>query len=122
MLTAYQKKERRKKRVSRKVRLSKRSGNLLRLSIFRSNNHMHAQIIDDNEQKTITAASTVEKDFKAKNKNGGNVKAAQEIGKLIAKRANDKGIKAVVFDRGPYLYHGRIKEVAESARKNGLKI
>lgn len=90
-----------------------------RLSVFRSNNNIYAQIIDDWNQTTLVSASSL--NIETKNKFGGNIPAAQEVGKLIAKRALDKGIKKVVFDRGPNLYHGRLHAFAEAARQEGLE-
>ena len=92
-----------------------------RLSIFRSLNNLNAQLIDDVEGKTIISVSTMNKDFKKNNPNCGNIKGAAALGELLVKKAQSKGIVAVVFDRGGYLYHGRVKAFAESARKNGLK-
>lgn len=89
-----------------------------RMDVFRSAKHIYVQIIDDVNGVTLAAASTVEKDFGAY---GGNKEAAKKIGELIAKRALEKGIENVVFDRGGYIYHGRIKELAEGAREGGLK-
>ena len=89
-----------------------------RLNVYRSLNHIYAQIIDDVKGVTLVAASSVEKDF---GMNGGNKEAAKKVGELIAKRAADKGITEVVFDRGGYIYHGRVKELAEGAREGGLK-
>ena len=89
-----------------------------RLSVFRSENNIYAQIIDDVAGSTLVSASTVEKGFEG---NGGNVEAAKKIGKLIAERALQKGIEEVVFDRGGYIYHGRVKALAEGAREGGLK-
>lgn len=90
-----------------------------RLAVFRSLNHIYAQVIDDENGVTLCAASSVEKDAGATP--GGNLAAAQAIGKLIAGRAKDKGINQVVFDRGGYIYHGRIKSLAEAAREAGLE-
>ena len=90
-----------------------------RLNVYRSLNHIYVQVIDDSEGKTIVAASTAGK--KSGKKSGGNVASAKEIGKTIAERAKEKGIKKVVFDRGGYLYHGRIKALAEAAREAGLE-
>ena len=90
-----------------------------RLNVYRSVNHIYAQVIDDLKGVTIASASTVE--GKGSTKKGGNLAAAKEIGKTIAERAKQKGISAVVFDRGGYLYHGRIKALADSAREAGLK-
>ena len=89
-----------------------------RLSVYRSDNHIYAQVIDDTNQTTLVSASTVEKGFDGA---GGNIAAATEIGKTVAKRAIDKGIEDVVFDRGGYLYHGRVKALAEGAREGGLQ-
>ena len=90
-----------------------------RLSISRSNRNFYAQIIDDAQGSTIVAASTLEKSFPAM-KNRGNIEAAKTLGKIIAERAVQKGIKSVVFDRSGYLYHGKIKAFADAARENGL--
>ena len=91
-----------------------------RLAVFRSNNHMYAQIIDDTVGNTLAAASTVEKEVKSELKYTDNVEAAAYLGKVIAKRALDKGITEVVFDRGGFLYHGKIKALAEASREAGL--
>jgi len=88
-----------------------------RLAVFRSVKHIYAQVIDDLKGHTLVAASSAEESVK----NGGNVAGAKEIGKLVADRAKDKGIKAVVFDRGGYHYHGRVKALAEAARQAGLE-
>ena len=90
-----------------------------RLCVYRSLNHIYAQVIDDTKGTTLCSASTVEKDLKSKP--GGNIDSAKEIGRLIAERARAKGIEDVVFDRGGYLYHGRVKSLAEAARGAGLK-
>jgi large subunit ribosomal protein L18 len=89
-----------------------------RLAVFRSVKHIYAQVIDDAKGHTVVAASSNEKSAET---SGGNVAGAKAIGKLIAERAKDKGIKAVVFDRGGYLYHGRVKALAEAARQAGLE-
>ncbi|MBE6565302.1 MAG: 50S ribosomal protein L18 [Ruminococcaceae bacterium] len=89
-----------------------------RLCVYRSLNNISAQVIDDTKGVTIVSASTYEKDFTA---NGGNKEAAKQIGKTIAERAIAKGVESVVFDRGGYLYHGRVAELAEGAREGGLK-
>ena len=89
-----------------------------RLNVFRSAKHIYAQIIDDVNGVTLAAASTTEKSFE---NYGGNKEAAREIGKLVAQRAIEKGITCVVFDRSGYLYHGRVKELAEGAREGGLQ-
>lgn len=88
-----------------------------RLNVYRSLNHIYVQVIDDLKGVTLVSASTVS----AKVKTGGNVAAAKEIGKLVAERAQEKGVKRVVFDRGGYLYHGRIKALADAAREAGLE-
>jgi large subunit ribosomal protein L18 len=88
-----------------------------RLNVYRSLNHIYVQVIDDLKGQTIVSASTLQ----AKLKTGGNISAAKEIGKLVAERAQEKGIKRVVFDRGGYLYHGRIKALADAAREAGLE-
>ncbi len=92
-----------------------------RLAVFRSNNHMYAQIIDDTVGKTLVAASTVEKDVKAELEKTNNVDAAAYLGTVIAKRAIEKGIKAVVFDRGGFIYQGKIQALADAAREAGLE-
>ena len=91
-----------------------------RLAIFRSNNHMYAQIIDDTVGKTLAAASTLEKDVKAELEKTNNVDAAAYLGTVIAKRALEKGITEVVFDRGGYIYQGKVAALAEAAREAGL--
>ena len=88
-----------------------------RLIVFRSTKHIYAQLIDDVNGVTLASASTMDKEFEGA---GGNVEAARKVGQMIAKRALDKDIKDVVFDRGGYLYHGRVKELAEGAREGGL--
>ena len=90
-----------------------------RLAVFRSLNHIYAQVIDDVNGVTLCSASSVEKS--AEVNKGGNIEAAKSIGKLIAERAKDKGISSVVFDRGGYIYHGRVKSLAEAAREAGLQ-
>ena len=89
-----------------------------RLAVFRSLNHIYAQLIDDGPGHTVAAAGSTEKDLRGK---GGNVEGAKLIGKLVAERAKNKGITRVVFDRGGYLYHGRVKALAEAAREAGLE-
>ena len=88
-----------------------------RLNVFRSAKHIYAQLIDDVNGVTLAAASTMDKEFEGA---GGNAEAARKVGQMIAKRAIDKNIKDVVFDRGGYIYHGRVKELAEGAREGGL--
>ncbi len=89
-----------------------------RLNVFRSTTNIYAQIIDDVKGVTLVAASSLDKEF---NGNGGNKEAARKVGELLAKRAAEKGISQVVFDRGGYIFHGRVKELAEGAREGGLK-
>lgn len=92
-----------------------------RLNVYRSLNNIYAQLVDDTEGKTIVAASTLDKELRGTIKSGGNVEAAKAVGELIAKRALDKGIKSIVFDRGGYKYHGRVKALADAAREGGLE-
>jgi large subunit ribosomal protein L18 len=92
-----------------------------RLAVFRSNEHIYAQLIDDVAQATLVAASTIDKELKGKLDSGSNQDAATEVGKLIAQRAKAKGVGTVVFDRGGNLYHGRVKALAEAARAAGLE-
>ncbi|MDO8685343.1 MAG: 50S ribosomal protein L18 [Clostridiales bacterium] len=92
-----------------------------RLNIFRSLNHMYAQIIDDKAGNTLVAASTLENAIKEKGVSGGNIEAAKLVGKLIAEKAIEKGMKKVVYDRGGYIYHGRVKVLADAAREAGLE-
>lgn len=104
------------RRIRRKIRgTSERP----RLAIFRSLAHIYAQVIDDAQGRTLVSASSVEKDGPVKS--GGNVAAAKAVGKLIADRAKEKGVRRVVFDRGGYLYHGRVKALADAAREAGLE-
>jgi large subunit ribosomal protein L18 len=92
-----------------------------RLTVFRSQGHIYAQVVDDDAGRTLCAASSLDKDLRARSPKGGNLAAAKEVGSLIATRAKDKGISAVVFDRGGFRYHGRIKALADAAREAGLK-
>ena len=112
-------KNNRKKRIRFKIK--KNSHNRPRMSVFRSDKNIYVQIIDDNIGKTLITTSTLEKKIKSKIKKSTNKDAASEIGKIIAEKAKTKGIKKVFFDRGPYLYHGRVKALAEAARKAGLE-
>ena len=116
--SAKQKREarlRRHRRVRKKVR---GTAERPRLAVFRSNNHISVQVIDDRSGRTVAAASTTESGFEG---SGGNVEAATKIGKLVAERAKAAGVSAVVFDRGGNLYHGRIAALAEAAREGGLE-
>ena len=110
--------ERRKLRNRSQLRHS--SGARLRLSVFRSSKHIYAQIIDDVKGVTLVSASTAERDLRSKVKTGANKAAAGEVGKLVAKRASEVGVKDVVFDRGGYKDHGRVKALADAAREAGL--
>ncbi|WP_067934869.1 50S ribosomal protein L18 [Alicyclobacillus kakegawensis] len=92
-----------------------------RLNVYRSNKHIYAQVIDDVAGHTLVSASTLDPELREQVHNGGNVQAAEKVGSLVAKRALEKGIESVVFDRGGYLYHGRVQALAEAARAAGLK-
>jgi large subunit ribosomal protein L18 len=118
MIHKIEKKEIRK-RIHARIRLKVRgAADRPRLAVFRSVAHIYAQVIDDAGGKTLVAASSVDKSGKT---NGGNIAAAKAIGKLVAERAREKGIKRVVFDRGGYPYHGRVKALADAARAAGLE-
>ena len=92
-----------------------------RLAVFRSNKHIYAQLIDDTRGITLAAAGSAEAETKKRVSNGSNVAAAKEVGRLIAERGKQRGVNAVLFDRGGYIYHGRVRALAESAREAGLK-
>jgi large subunit ribosomal protein L18 len=92
-----------------------------RLSVFRSSKHIYAQVIDDVKGETLVAASSMEKEVRGDAKTGANVDAAKAVGLRIAERAKEKGVKQVIFDRGAYLYHGRVKALADAAREGGLE-
>jgi large subunit ribosomal protein L18 len=109
---------RRKGRVRGALRRA--AGDRKRLSVFRSSKHIYAQVIDDEGGVTVASASSMEESAREGRKTGASVDAAKAVGKLIAQRAKDKGVKDVVFDRGSYLYHGRIKALADAAREGGL--
>jgi large subunit ribosomal protein L18 len=110
--------ERRKGRVRGVLRTA--AGDRKRLSVFRSSKHIYAQLIDDERGATLVSASSKEKDALAGLKTGAGVDAAKAVGKLLAERAREKGIKDVIFDRGSYLFHGRVKALADAAREAGL--
>lgn len=115
-------KERYIRRVNRtRAALRKKSRGRLRLSVFRSGKHIYAQVIDDTKGATLAAASSVEKDLRGSLKTGADVNAAAAVGKLLAERATAAGVADVVFDRGAYQFHGRVKALAEAAREGGLK-
>jgi large subunit ribosomal protein L18 len=101
-------------------RLLRAAGGRKRLSVYRSSKHIYAQVIDDDQGVTLAAASSIEKGTREGLKTGASVDAAKAVGKLIAQRAQEKGVKDVIFDRGGYLYHGRVKALAEAARESGL--
>ena len=109
---------RRTAKVRRNVRRA--AGRRARLSIFRSSKHIYAQVIDDANGQTLASASSLEKDMRGTLKTGANIEAAKVVGKRLAERASAKGVKEVVFDRGGYLYHGRVKALADAAREGGL--
>jgi large subunit ribosomal protein L18 len=119
MATVKDRTLRRKATVRRAVRLA--GSGRARLSVFRSSKNIYAQVIDDIKGVTLAAASSVEKDMRGSLKTGANVEAAKAVGKLVAQRAIEKGVKDVVFDRGGYRYHGRIKALADAAREGGMK-
>ena len=108
----------RKARVRRQIQ--KHANGRPRLSVFRSSKHIYAQVIDDQSGQTLVAASTLDKDMRGKLKTGADTSAAAEVGKTIAERAKAAGVTAVVFDRGAYIYHGRVKALADGAREGGL--
>jgi len=118
------KKSRQEVRVKKHMKIRNRLSGTAerpRLAVFRSNNHMYAQIIDDTAQHTLVAASTVEKEIREQLEKTNNVDAAAYLGTVIGKRAIEKGIDTVVFDRGGYIYHGKIAALADAAREAGLK-
>ena len=119
MATVKARTNRRKATVRRAIKLA--ATGRARLSVFRSSKHIYAQVIDDDKGATLVSASSLEKDMRGSLKTGANVDAAKAVGKLLAQRAIEKGIANVVFDRGGYLYHGRIKALADAAREGGLK-
>ena len=118
MLTTRNLFERRRLRVRSQVR--RRANGRPRLSVFRSNKHIYAQVIDDGRGVTLVAASSLDKDLRAQLKSGGDREAAAAVGRLVAERARAAGLSKVVFDRGGYLYHGRVQALAEAARESGL--
>lgn len=109
---------RRKQRV--RTQLRKKAADRVRLSVFRSGKHIYAQLIDDKKGATLVAASSVDKEVRAALKNGATIDAAKAVGTLIAKRAQEAKVSHVVFDRGGYLFHGRVKALADAARAAGL--
>ncbi len=110
--------ERRKSRVRRAVKAA--ANGRMRLTVHRSSKHIYAQVIDDTKGVTLASASSLEKTQRETGKTGADIEAAKVVGKLVAERASEKGVKNVVFDRGGYMYHGRIKALADAAREGGL--
>jgi len=119
MLTTKELRQRRRRRLSTK--LSKRRNDRPRLSVFRSGKQIYAQVIDDGQGRTVASASTLDKDLRSGLKTGADRAAAETVGKAVAERAVAAGVKDVVFDRGGYLFHGRVKALADGAREGGLK-
>ncbi|WP_342711767.1 50S ribosomal protein L18 [Bradyrhizobium sp. B124] len=109
---------RRKQRV--RLALRRSAGGRPRLSVFRSSKHIYAQVIDDQKGETLASASSLEKNLRDAGKTGADIDAAKAVGRLLAERAAQKGVKEVVFDRGAYIYHGRVKALADAAREGGL--
>ncbi|WP_024520096.1 50S ribosomal protein L18 [Bradyrhizobium sp. Tv2a-2] len=109
---------RRKQRV--RLALRRSGGGRPRLSVFRSSKHIYAQVIDDLKGETVASASSLEKDMRTSGNTGADIEAAKAVGKLLAERAVKKGVTEVVFDRGGYLYHGRVKALGDAARESGL--
>jgi large subunit ribosomal protein L18 len=118
MATVADRTLRRTAKVRRNVRRA--AGSRARLSVFRSSKHIYAQVIDDANGRTVASASSLEKEMRDGLKTGANVEAAKAVGKRLAERATAQGVKDVVFDRGGYLYHGRVKALADAAREGGL--
>ena len=110
--------ERRRRRL--RFKLGTKSGGRPRLSVFRSGKHIYAQVIDDDAGRTLAAASSLDPDLRGSLRTGADKAAAAAVGKLVAERARAAGVSAVVFDRGSYLYHGRVKALADAAREGGL--
>jgi large subunit ribosomal protein L18 len=118
MATVADRSLRRKAKVRRHIQRA--ADGRARLSVFRSSKHIYAQVIDDQKGETVAAASSIEKDMRGSLKTGADIAAAKAVGKLVAERASAKGVKEVIFDRGGYLYHGRVKALADAAREGGL--
>jgi large subunit ribosomal protein L18 len=119
MLRKLNQTDRRKRRV--RADIKRDAGGKPRLSVHRSSRHIYAQLIDDTQGRTLAAASSLEKEMKGKLKTGADKAAAAEVGKLLAARAAGAGVSEIVFDRGAYKYHGRVKALADGAREGGLK-
>jgi|SRR5262245_61626267 len=115
-------KEQIRDRIHRRIRKKLAgSGERPRLAVFRSQSHIYAQLIDDDQGRTVCSASSLDKEVRAGKQRGANVASAKAVGSLIASRAKEQGVSAVVFDRGGFQYHGRVKALAEAAREGGLK-
>ena len=115
--------DRRAARDIRKARIRRRvngSAARPRLAVFRSLNHIYAQLVDDDAARTLAAADSRSKEFRERHRAGGNVAAAKAVGEMLAQRARERGIERVIFDRGGYMYHGRVKALADAARAGGL--
>ena len=110
-----------KRKLRNRISIKKNIGNKFRLSVFRSNKHIYCQIIDDVKQITLCSSSTLDPEVKKDLKGSGTIDAAEKVGKHIATKAKKIGFEKVVFDRGGYLYHGRVRSLAEGARSSGLK-
>jgi large subunit ribosomal protein L18 len=119
MATVIDRTLRRTAKVRRRIRRA--ATGRARLSVFRSSKHIYAQVIDDLKGETVASASSLEKPMRESLKTGADITAAKAVGKLVAERATAKGVKDVVFDRGGYLFHGRVKALADAAREGGLK-
>lgn len=119
MLKAAERFERRRRRV--RYALKETGKGRLRLSVFRSGRHIYGQVIDDTQGRTVAAASTLDKDLRAALRSGADQEAAKRVGLLLAERAKAAGVEAVLFDRGGYKYHGRVKALADGAREGGLQ-
>jgi large subunit ribosomal protein L18 len=119
MASKLQGTDRRKARVRKSLRA--RANGRPRLSVFRSGKNIYAQVIDDTSGRTLAAASTLDKDVKSESKSGATTAAAELVGKLVAERAKKAGVGEVIFDRGAYLFHGRVKALADAAREGGLQ-
>ncbi len=121
-MTARNPRQRMLERATRvRRRLKKRNAGRVRLSVFRSSKNIYAQLIDDVKGETLASASTLDESVKAKASKGGDAEAAALVGSLIAERAKEKGVTSVVFDRGGYMFHGRVKALAQAAREGGLE-
>ena len=118
MSAVREKEVRRRQRLRYNLRL--KSGGRPRLSVFRSSKHIYAQVIDDEQGRTLAAASSLDRDLRGSLKTGADREAATSVGKLLAERAKAAGVTQVVFDRGAYMYHGRVRALAEAAREAGL--